>query len=269
VDVTAALDFSVSVDGTSTSGSLTGSGSDLRLQVQDPALLGSADRRQARALAAWLAERGLRVSIVSDRWLLTLGEPRVPRWHRVLTGSPHIRLGSLSALARLRARRPSRAAAGPPPPTPLPLAPTFLRRPRQPTTTHDRDRGGYPRLVLVPAEPRPGDPPRHVHHLGPTTAIGSSPECEIRLPGLEPVQARVRQDDADEFVLSSVGSTPVRVNGVAVREAVLRTGTRVQVGTQTLVYAREEYADHGRPFGGRVGGELGRQRPQRPRASRR
>ena len=44
----------------------------------------------------------------------------------------------------------------------------------------------------------------------------------------------------------------------------LRTGARVQVGEHVLVYQREEFADHGRPYGGRVGGELGRQAPQGP-----
>jgi hypothetical protein len=29
-----------------------------------------------------------------------------------------------------------------------------------------------------------------------------------------------------------------------------------------LTFVREEYADHGRPYGGRIGGELGRQRRQ-------
>jgi hypothetical protein len=56
---------------------------------------------------------------------------------------------------------------------------------------------------------------------------------------------------------------PVRVHGAVVAtEALLRTGTRIDVGPWTLTYAREEYADHGRPYGGRLGGELGRQRPQ-------
>ena len=31
-----------------------------------------------------------------------------------------------------------------------------------------------------------------------------------------------------------------------------------------MVYAREEYADHGRPYGGRVGGEVGHQKAQPP-----
>jgi hypothetical protein len=49
---------------------------------------------------------------------------------------------------------------------------------------------------------------------------------------------------------------------VVLREALLRTGARVDLGPNTLTYSREEYADHGRPYGGRIGGELGHQRPQ-------
>ena len=35
-----------------------------------------------------------------------------------------------------------------------------------------------------------------------------------------------------------------------------------------MSFYREEYADHGRPYGGRVGGEIGHQRPQPPRGAR-
>ena len=49
---------------------------------------------------------------------------------------------------------------------------------------------------------------------------------------------------------------------VVLHEALLRTGARIELGPWTLLYAREEHADHGRPYGGRIGGELGHQRPQ-------
>ncbi|MBA2561020.1 MAG: hypothetical protein H0V07_14260 [Propionibacteriales bacterium] len=47
---------------------------------------------------------------------------------------------------------------------------------------------------------------------------------------------------------------------------ILRTGCGVDLGRWHLSYFREEYADHGRPYGGRIGGELGYQRPQPSRA---
>ena len=62
------------------------------------------------------------------------------------------------------------------------------------------------------------------------------------------------------------GPAGTRVNGAHVDSAVLRTASRVQVGEWTMSFFREEYADHGRPFGGRIGGELGYQRPQPDRA---
>jgi hypothetical protein len=36
-----------------------------------------------------------------------------------------------------------------------------------------------------------------------------------------------------------------------------------------MTFFREEFADHGRPYGGRVGGEIGHQRPQPERPQRR
>ena len=61
--------------------------------------------------------------------------------------------------------------------------------------------------------------------------------------------------------------TAVLVGGRPVEEPVrLRTGLVVRAGELSLAYVRDEYADHGRPYGGRQGGEFSRQRPQpRPR----
>ena len=58
------------------------------------------------------------------------------------------------------------------------------------------------------------------------------------------------------------------VNGAPVDSSLLRTASRVQLGEWTMTFYREEYADHGRPYGGRVGGEIGHQRPQPPRPVR-
>ena len=55
------------------------------------------------------------------------------------------------------------------------------------------------------------------------------------------------------------------MHGAVVDQQILRTGTRVELGGHRLVFFREEYADHGRPHGGRIGGEAGRQLPQPPR----
>lgn len=267
--VTAEVEFSVSLGDREMRGTLRGSGTHLTLSVDDPGMLGGTGAKPARVLAARLAEQGLSLSISTDRPLVTLGLPRVPFWHRRITGSPHIRVASLGAARRLLRLRRTSTERTPlvPPATPLPLAPTFLRRPRRPTTTHDPDRGGYPRVVLAP-DPHPGpDARRTVFHLSDRTVLGSHPVCDIVLEGLQPRHAEIVRTEEDEFVVRPLPpGREVRVHGaVVLTEALLRTGTRIDLGPWTLNYAREEYADHGRPFGGRIGGELGHQRPQPPR----
>jgi hypothetical protein len=67
--------------------------------------------------------------------------------------------------------------------------------------------------------------------------------------------------------MSDIGGT--RVNGAPVNTVALRTAARVDVGRWTMSFFREEFADHGRPYGGRIGGELGHQRPQPGRSRHR
>ena len=100
------------------------------------------------------------------------------------------------------------------------------------------------------------------------TVIGSGDDVDVRLAGLEDRHAEIRRDDADEYVyvhLAPEGSSSV--NGAAVGERALHTGDRIQLGSWTLSFSRDEFADHGRPYGGREGGEFAYQRQQRrPRA---
>lgn len=279
LDVTADLEFTVDVPGRApVQGSLRGTAGRLELRVSDPAAFaGRGDSDSVRGFAAALAARGLVVSVVSgDATLLTLGATRASWLQRRVTRSRHIAVGGPRG-ALVGARGRLRSGAEPvlpdgslaPPPTLTPLAPTFLRRPRRAvTTTHDPGGGGNPRLILAPRpDPWPGDR-QPVYPLGrTTTTIGSAPDCDIRLPGLPAHQAEIRHDADDEFVLVHLGDpgSPTRVHGEAVRQRILRTASRVEVGGWTLSFYREEYADHGRPFGGRIGGELGHQRPQPPR----
>jgi hypothetical protein len=201
--------------------------------------------------------------------------PRTSWWQHRLTGSRHMRIArgrGAWALVRGRASAP-RGGALPtsalvPPSTLFPLVPTLRRRPLRPvTTTHDPAGGGNPRLIMAPSEhPVPGEEQRTFRLRDDVTTIGSAAGCDIRLPGLEDLHAEVQHDDADEFVLvrrSRRGG--VLVNGAPVDIALLRTSSRIALGGRTLSFYREEFADHGRPFGGRVGGEIGRQRPQPPR----
>ena len=274
--ILADLAFEVEVEGRpAVHASLRGTGSRLVLDVDDPATFaGGADAPVVRAVARALAERGIEVRVVQgQRHLITLGDVRTPWWQRLGTRSRHIRLGSArGVLTSARARSGSARAVLPdaslvPPGTLFPLMPTLGRRRRRdsPTTTHDPARGGGPRLVFAVNNPLvPPGRRRLVWLDDQVTTLGSSADCDVVLEGLAPLHAEVRHDERDEFVL--VAHAPrTRVHGAEVAQGLLRTGTRVRLGDWELTYYREEYADHGRPYGGRIGGELGHQQPQPPR----
>jgi hypothetical protein len=276
--VDADLEFSVDIPGQRTlTGSLTGTGGALDLTVSHPFLFaGRSDAAAIRGVAEGLAQQGVTVTVRSPEGpLVTLGARRTPWWQRRLTGSRHIRLergAGLWSLVRGRAQAPSGGAlptaALAPPATLWPIAPTFRGWSRRKvTTTHAWPGAGQPRLVLSPStHPRAAQVPREFPLGIGVTLIGSDPACDVVLPGLDPVHAEVRHGDDDEFVLVVLGDPePVRVNGARVSRSVLRTAYRLRLGDWTLVFSREEYADHGRPYGGREGGEIGHQRPQPPK----
>jgi len=132
------------------------------------------------------------------------------------------------------------------------------------TTTHDPDRGGRPRLIVAQGpESLTGARPSELALTSDAMVIGSDAGCDLRLEGLAPEHAVIRHDERDEFVLERLGrSAQTLVNGERVDRALLRTATRLELGGWTLTFYREEYADHGRPYGGRVGGEVGHQQAQ-------
>jgi hypothetical protein len=274
VTVAADLCFEVTTaTGSRVRGSVRGEGSRLDLEVDQPgAFAGGGDVATIRALADGLAGLGVAVRVLHHgRHLVTLGDVVAPWWQRRATGSRHIRLGSLrgawtSARSRAGRTEPVLPESGSAPPgTPWPPAPPFARRIRRPVgTTHDPARGGSPRLVLVKQDVWAGERQPVFWLRDGETTIGSAPSCDVVLPGLEPLHATVVHDVDDEYVLLSPTATS-RVHGAKVTRAVLRTGSRVDLGRWQLAYHREEWADHGRPYGGRIGGELGHQRPQPPR----
>jgi hypothetical protein len=273
--VDADLRFSVEVPGSvRATGTLSGSGPALELRVSQPFLFaGRSDAAAIRGIAKGLADRGLSVTVVAPAGpLVTLGVARTSWLQRRVTGSRHIRVeggAGLLSLVRGRSKAPQGgalpAAELAPPPTLFPVVPTLARRRRQPvTTTHDPERGGNPRLIL-PLGPHPTveDRPKEFSLRDDVTTIGAGEDCDIRLPGLEPLHAEIHHDDEDEFVLvRAAAAASVRVHGAPVQRAILRTGAGVDLGSWHLSYFREEYADHGRPYGGRIGGELGHQRSQ-------
>lgn len=220
-----------------------------------------------RTVAAALRRQQLTLSVRGpDGVVLTIGDVRSRVLDRLLTRSRSVRLQDLRGVLRLVRSRPgqtSRLTVSDlmPPPMLWPPAPTFRPQPRRVTTTHDPYGGGAPRLLFA----SDGLKGPQVFFLKPGVRIGSADECDLQLPGIDPVQAQIRRNDQDEYLVLPVGTgTPTLVNGRPVTtEQLLRTGTRVQLGSWVMSYFRAEDADHGRPYGGRIGGELGYQRPQR------
>lgn len=276
VQISADLRFSVQLPGHEpVCGAVTGSGNRVVVRLSNPAhFAGGSDAAHLRGLAAVLAARGVTVVVVAgDLVLLEVGRTTAPWWQRPLTRSRHLRItsmrGAVTGVAG-RFRRVGQAAVLPgsellPPTTLFPVAPTFRRGSSELTTTHDPRRGGRPRLVLAAGNSRLPDDRRAVFRLRDgVTTVGSDPACDICLADLDPVHAVVVHDDRDELVVqdrSADGSTTVNGERV-VGGHLLRTGARVDLGPWTLTYRRAEYADHGRPFGGRAGGEIGHQRSQ-------
>ncbi len=276
------LTFSVShpaVSGSGTesaTGTITASGSHIAIHSDDiVAMASSGSDRTLHAVAAGLAHRGLTLSVSGPHGtVVVLGAVRSRLLHRLLTRSPYVVVvGWREAWAIRRGQRRragSLDGAAPglmdllPPPTVLPLAPTFGRIRRPVTTTHDPLGGGRPQLVLsMGPAPTRGDT-RKVFRLSPgVTTIGSSADADLGLDGLAPQHAEIRRDDEDEYRLFALAPDVVTlVNGAVADQHLLRSGARIQLGAWKLSYSREEFADHGRPYGGREGGELSHQRDQ-------
>jgi hypothetical protein len=126
------------------------------------------------------------------------------------------------------------------------------------TSTHDPLGGGHPRLILALGGSAPAHTKPREFDLRPgVTVIGSAPDADLQLPGLDDHHAEIRRGPGDEYVWVDLGGPAgSSVDGRPMGEQGLHTGDRIEVGSWTLTYYREEFADHGRPGGGRQGGEL-------------
>lgn len=252
-------------------------GQEIVITINDPSRLPGSGRRALKELAVLadgLARRGLSVRVDGPKGtIIAFGAVKTGVIHRLVTGSRHLRLGKFSALAPLVRRRKgaSLMAIVPPPTTLMPVAPTLARNVRRRiTTTHYIPGSGRPRLIFsVGSGAWDGSRPREFELLPDVTRIGSSPDADLQLDGLEPIHAEIRHERGDEYVLYPMGVTgggrAAEPGGPSQASRVLRTGARVELGTWRLAYYREEFADHGRPHGGRQGGEYSVQRDQPPR----
>jgi hypothetical protein len=134
------------------------------------------------------------------------------------------------------------------------------------SATHDDVpvRGGHPRLVIATGGHAPVGSPdaagiqRAFTLDGDVVTIGSADTQDVQFAGLEPEHGVIRREaDEDEWVYSDVHpSAASRVNGVLTDAAGLHHGDRLELGAVTLVFQRDEAADHGRPEGGREGGDF-------------
>jgi FHA domain len=140
------------------------------------------------------------------------------------------------------------------------------------STTHDPRGGGHPQLIFALGGSAQADTVQREFELLPgVTVIGSGADADLRLDGLGERHAEIRRDEFDEYILVDLG-TPAgsRVDGAQISSKALHTGDGIELGTWTLSYYREEFADHGRPYGGRQGGEFSSQQTQdepRPRGT--
>jgi pSer/pThr/pTyr-binding forkhead associated (FHA) protein len=90
------------------------------------------------------------------------------------------------------------------------------------------------------------------------TTIGSGDDQDVQVPGLEPAHGEIRRDATEnDYVYTQVGDRGFsRVDGSRVRVSSLHHGDRLELGDVTLVFQRDEFADHGRlSKGGREGGQ--------------
>ena len=141
----------------------------------------------------------------------------------------------------------------------------------QATSTHAGYGEGNPRLVLSHGGwAYEGEAQTFFPLDAELTTIGSGPDADIPLDGLAAVHAEIHHDDRDDYVLvlHGEGGAPTVSSGSSVDRPgpqALHSGASFRVGDWTLTFMRDEFADHGRPFGGREGGEGEVQPAQPPR----
>lgn len=275
------LDFSLSETGESEplEGKITASGTEVQIFASNPERLfaGRSMKLQSiRGIADEIAALGLSVTVTGPAGVIaSIGDVHSPIVQRVVTGSAHIKLGSAGALAPLLRVRSQQTTLPLPPSTPFPIVPTVSRRVRRhASTTHYVRGSGRPRLIfVVGSENWDGRPPREFNLLPGVTSIGSGTDCDLRLDGLDEAHAEIRHDGNDEYVFFARGDSEGNTRtdeGFGRKDGgqILRTGARIELGPWRMAFFREEFADHGRPFGGRLGGELSRQKPQQDRRNR-
>lgn len=139
------------------------------------------------------------------------------------------------------------------------------------TTTHAERGAGRPRLLITTDEDRYIEGEPHTVNLSKEiTGIGSSQFADVYLEDADSEHAEIRHTESDEFVLllhgeARTSSQPNTELPSGEEGYMLRSGYSFVIGGHNLSFERDEFADHGRPYGGRQGGEYAKQRQQGPR----
>lgn len=229
--------------------------------------LRSIDRKALNDLATRLKNAGITIVIDGPKGTIaSMGNVKPNLAGLIGASSTAVRIGKPEAFKDMLGRKKNFPAIEPMtvPATLFPLLPTFLKRyHRRPTTTHYARGGGRPRIIFVrDSESWDGKAPKILNVVDEVMEIGSAPGAKLVLSGLDPVHARIVHNELDEYVLVAVGNVGGSAGLNPGGEYTLRSGARLEMGDWRLVFFREEYADHGRPFGGRNGGEFAFQKPQ-------
>lgn len=131
----------------------------------------------------------------------------------------------------------------------------------RPTTTHAEWGAGRPHLLITSDDAERFTYPITVDEM----TIGSAAGNTLSLAGSDPLHATIVHDERDEYVLTMHGEGNTNASSLTddgTRTEILRTGAQFTIGRWRFVFRRDEYADHGRPYGGREGGELSDQQSQ-------
>lgn len=84
-----------------------------------------------------------------------------------------------------------------------------------------------------------------VYWLRDQLTLGSHPSCDVALPGLRPVHARISRADGDWVLRAVAGVT--KVLGVPVVAHVLESGARIELGGHQLAFLAGDHVEHVRP----------------------
>ncbi|HTW20164.1 MAG TPA: FHA domain-containing protein [Mycobacteriales bacterium] len=121
---------------------------------------------------------------------------------------------------------------------------------------------GRPRLVVATGGHASAGSPaargEEVAYLltGKRVTIGSAADQDISLHGLAPQHAVVEWlSDGDEYVFHALRADGSALMNSQIRETGLHHGDRIELGEWTLVFQRDEHADHIRRGRARQGGQ--------------